>query len=146
MAGTIEYPLSNGGFALIDDDDYEKVSSFGKWYKNDGGYAVKKTRIHGKNISIRMHSLINDTPKGWHTDHINGDRLDNRKYNLRTVSAEMNAWNRHSVKIHRVYDDLPAHVSFDKSRSQFVATRTLRRRFTNRQDAIKFVKQGVDEL
>ena len=82
---------NTGNKALVDDDDYEKVISFGNWYENDGGYAVKKTRVGGKNVSIRMHSLINDTPKGWHTDHINGERLDNRKSNLRTATAELNS-------------------------------------------------------
>ena len=103
-----EITLKNtGNKVLFDDDDYEKVTSFGNWYENDGGYAVKKTRLNGKNISIRMHVLVNDTPKGWHTDHINGNRLDNRKANLRTATAQLNAWNRHRSKNHSVYDTLP---------------------------------------
>lgn len=146
MPGTVAYKLSNGGEAIIDAEDYEKVASFGKWYRNDSGYAVKKTRRNGANVSIRMHILINNTPKGLHTDHINGNRLDNRKSNLRSVSAAINAWNRHVDKDHHIYSDLPKGVSYDKSRNQYVATRIIRRRFDTMEQAINFVSSGVNEL
>ena len=137
---------NTGNKTFIDDDDYKLVTSFGNWYENDSGYAVKKTRVHGKNISIRMHSLINDTPKGWHTDHINGNRLDNRKDNLRAATAQLNAWNRHKERQHKVYDNLPKGMSFDKSRNQYIATKTIRRRFNTMEDAKNFIDSGVDEL
>jgi hypothetical protein len=142
----VEIVLGNtGNVAIIDDEDYDKVIAFGKWYENDSGYAIKKTRSQGNNIHIRMHSLINDTPKGMHTDHINGNRLDNRKTNLRTVTAEMNAWNRHKDRPHFVYPDLPKGVSFDKSRNQYVATRTLRKRFNTLDEAKLFASGSENE-
>lgn len=137
---------NTGNYATIDDDDYDKVIAFGKWYENDGGYAVKKTKVAGKNVSIRMHALINDTPKGWHTDHINGNRLDNTKANLRTVTAQANAWNRHKDKEHRVYNHLPKGMSFDKSRNQYIATKTIRKRFNTMEEAKLFIDSGVNEL
>lgn len=146
MAGTKDYPLSNGGTATIDAEDYALVESFGKWYKNDSGYAVKKTRVCGKNVSIRMHALINDTPKGLHTDHINGNRLDNRRANLRTVTAEMNAWNRHSDKNKAVYPELPKGITWDKSRNQYVASKVQRKRFNTLLEAKKFVAESENEL
>jgi hypothetical protein len=133
-------------FAKVDIEDLDKVLAFGKWYKNDNGYAMKKTRIKGANISLRMHVLINDTPKGYHTDHINGDKLDNRKVNLRTASAQMNSWNRHSDKNHSIYPDLPKGMSFDKSRNQYVATLTIRKRFNTIEEANNFMSKGIDEL
>ncbi len=140
-------PLSNTGrSAKIDDEDYEKVTSFGKWYESDNGYAIKKTKRKGKNLSIRMHILVNDTPKGLHTDHINGDRLDNRKANLRSVSAAINSWNRIRDRDHRVYKKLPRGMSFDKSRNQYIATRTIRKRFNTMKEAQNFINSGVDEL
>ena len=147
MAGeVVRYALSNGGHAIIDKEDLEKVRAFGNWYMNDGGYAVKKTRIAGRNVSVRMHALINATPKGWHTDHINGNKLDNRKANLRTATAQLNAWNVHKEKQHPVYSDLPKGVSFDKNRDQYIAMRVLRKRFDSLEDAIAFQSESVDEL
>jgi len=137
---------NTSNIVTIDDEDYDKVIAFGNWYENDSGYAVKKTRINNRNISIRMHAMINDTPKGWHTDHINGNRLDNRKENLRTVTAQMNAWNRHKDTQHRVYSDLPKGMSYDKSRNQYVATKIIRRRFNSMKEAKKFIDSGVNEL
>lgn len=59
---------------------------------------------------LRMHSLVNNTPKGAYTDHINGDKLDNRRSNLRTVTSSENSMNR---KIH--YTNISGHkgVRFD---------------------------------
>lgn len=137
---------NTGSFAMIDNEDYELVMSFGKWYENDQGYAVKKTKRNKKNISIRMHILVNKTPKYLRTDHINGNKLDNRKDNLRSVSAAINSWNRHTDRDHRVYEKLPKGMSFDKSREQYVATRTIRKRFNTMKEAQTFISSGIDEL
>lgn len=40
-----------------------------------------------------MHAVINKTPKGYDTDHINRNRLDNRRANLRTVTHQENLYN-----------------------------------------------------
>ncbi len=51
----VRIPLTNGGFAIVDYDDYQKVAKY-KWYgaKNHGNiYAMSTT---GK--SLRMHRLI----------------------------------------------------------------------------------------
>lgn len=94
--------LTNGGFALVDDQDYEFVT---KWnWQNMLGYAVRSVYVKnhnygkGKNRSInklvRMHRVINQTPVGFDTDHINGDKLDNRRSNLRNATRSQNAINR----------------------------------------------------
>jgi len=81
-------PLTQGKFALVDDDDYEKVSRL-SWYVDKRGYAVnKKIKI------TYMHRLIMNTPKEMETDHINGNKLDNRKINLRICTKSENMRNR----------------------------------------------------
>lgn len=79
-------------FALVDDVDVELVAGI-RWHVNDTGYAVNRT--HG--TTTRMHRLINKTPHKLFTDHKNGDTLDNRKSNLRTVTATENAKYKHGT-------------------------------------------------
>lgn len=73
------------GVALVDDADYELVAQY-QWHI-DRGYAART--IHGVGIEY-MHRLINQTPKGFSTDHVNGDKLDNRRANLRTCTQTLN--------------------------------------------------------
>lgn len=69
--------LGKGKSTKVDDDDYEKYNHL-VWHLSDTGYAVRKS---GK--TVRLHRLIMDCPEGMVIDHLNGDKLDNRKSNLR---------------------------------------------------------------
>ena len=86
-----EIKLSQGKVALVDKEDYDFLSQF-NWNFN-GRYAKMTVNEGGKYKTVLMHSLIMNTPKGKVTDHINGDKLDNRKENLRIVSQKKNMWN-----------------------------------------------------
>lgn len=77
-------PLTKGYLAKIDDSDFELVSRY-RWYYNEG-YAV----TYHKGKRIRMHRLILGTPQGCKTDHLNRDRLDNRRSNLRVCTTQQN--------------------------------------------------------
>jgi hypothetical protein len=81
-------PLTQGKFTLVDDEDFEKLNKF-KWYFHDG-YAIRQ--VKGK--IVRMHREIANTPIDMLTDHINGDKLDNRKVNLRPCTTAQNVQNR----------------------------------------------------
>jgi len=87
-----QIPLTQGNFALVDADDYDRLMQW-KWYF-DNGYARRNKYIDGKPIAVLMHSFIVQTPRGMDTDHINGDKLDNRKENLRICSHIKNGYNR----------------------------------------------------
>lgn len=87
-------PLTRGKFALVDDDDYEELSKY-KWRITSNGYALHtgprdKDR---KRKTFLMHRLIMDTPLGLCTDHKNGNKLDNRKENLRICTYSQNNYN-----------------------------------------------------
>lgn len=82
-------PLTQGKFAIVDDEDYERLVAMGKWqYVN--GYASKSI---WPNKAIKMHRLIANTPDGFETDHVNGNKLDNRRKNLRACTVSQNQWN-----------------------------------------------------
>ena len=84
--------LSQGKFALVDDEDFEHINQF-KWYYA-AGYARRNLRMkNGKRKIIFMHRIIAKTPEGMYCDHINGNTLDNRKSNLRNVTKNENNWN-----------------------------------------------------
>lgn len=90
-----EIVLTNGLIAKVDDDDFEWLSQY-KWGPTNG-YAMRSEiiKIAGKQKTkgIMMHREINKTPVGKETDHIDGDRLNNQKSNLRTATASENQAN-----------------------------------------------------
>ena len=82
--------LTQGHAAIVDDEDYELLSRF-KWHFHrvkgrEYGYA----RTSGKN-KILMHRLLLDAVQ---VDHANGNRLDNRRENLRSATQSQNGTNR----------------------------------------------------
>lgn len=103
--------LSQYKKALVDD---EFVIS-GKWSYRKDGYAFKV--INGK--GILMHKLILDCPKGLEIDHINGNKLDNRKSNLRIVTRSENCMN--TGKRNNTYSSRFKGVSFYKRLGNWTA-------------------------
>jgi HNH endonuclease/AP2 domain len=88
-----EIPLSDGSVALVDDDDYEWASQF-SWSANGNGYAVRGVHIGNRKYrKIYLHREIIGAKKGQKVDHINGNKLDNRKENLRLATPAQNAMN-----------------------------------------------------
>ncbi len=90
-------PLTQGKIALVDEEDFEYINQW-KWCYRQG-YAIRGEylgRVEGKSKTktISMHRLINSTANGLDTDHINGDKLDNRRSNLRSCEHRLNTQNR----------------------------------------------------
>jgi hypothetical protein len=50
-----------------------------------------------------MHRLILNPPAGFVTDHINGNRLDNRRINLRIATHRQNCQNQRPKGLHSQY-------------------------------------------
>lgn len=90
MTGKI--PLTQGKFALVDDDVYEWASKH-KWYAHRNGnkwYA----RRRGKPPDMKTIRLHNEIMKAGSVDHINGDGLDCRRENMRLATKSENSRNR----------------------------------------------------
>jgi hypothetical protein len=89
--------LTKGQTAIVCDCHYETVSGE-KWRAcrcwKKLVYAVRSIMVDGKKKVILMHSVINNTPPGMFTDHINGNPLDNRCCNLRSVTVQQNNLNK----------------------------------------------------
>ena len=80
---------AKNGYAIVD-ADMAWLADNHQFCLSDNGYA--KTDIDG--AGVRLHHLImGKPPKPLVTDHINRDRLDNRKSNLRFVTFRRNIQN-----------------------------------------------------
>lgn len=78
---------------ILDEDDFYKLSK-NKWYMFSSGYIGRNAIINGKNVTIFIHREIMNPCKENDIDHINRNKLDNRKENLREVSHKKNTENR----------------------------------------------------
>lgn len=89
----MEIPVSKNNIAYVDDEDYEKLSKY-KWSYHGDGYAARGYHSEGRLIIVKMHQEIIGKPqKGYEIDHFNGNKLDNRKCNLRVVTHQQNTFN-----------------------------------------------------
>lgn len=85
----IGYTLKNEPF-YFDLEDYDKIKDY-CWYIDNAGYVVNK-----KDDLIYMHRylMITDENSNMLVDHINHDKNDNRKSNLRIVTYSQNHQNK----------------------------------------------------
>jgi len=84
-------------FALVDDEDYVFLNRW-PWHLNCKGYAVRGRTKADVDVpggqTIFMHRVIAQTPKGMYTDHIDNDKLNNQRSNLRWCTNQENTRNR----------------------------------------------------
>jgi hypothetical protein len=92
IPGACWIQLGNAKFALVDEGDFLILNAH-RWseYK---GYSHRSSREDGICIRYSMHREIINAPPGVEVDHINGDRLDNRRSNLRLATRAQNAANK----------------------------------------------------
>lgn len=86
-------PLLHGKFAKVDNDDFDIINE-SLWTASKFGYAI--TRRNG--VGLWMHRIVSKCPDNLEVDHINGDKLDNRKLNLRHCTKVQNQGNRWKSK------------------------------------------------
>lgn len=84
----------NGHQTLVDDGTFKKYGHL-TWFLSDTGYAMRRPSLDdGTKVTIRLHRLVVNAPEGLVVDHLNGNKLDNRKSNLRVCTQADNAKNR----------------------------------------------------
>lgn len=75
---------------LFSDQDKEFVLSR-KWHITAQGYAATNVIKDGKKTTVLLHRMLLGLYNSeYHTDHINGNRLDNRRDNLRKCTQKEN--------------------------------------------------------
>lgn len=112
-----DLPLTKGMVALVDDEDYERLSLY-KWCasldsRGTKWYAKRWCRKDEKELwrtkLIRLHHFVldivpwRDLSPGHVVDHINHNSLDCRKENLEIITQEENmrrslGWRKKGIK------------------------------------------------
>ncbi len=98
LAGRAMVYMKDGSVALVNPEDVPMIRDH-TWH-SDGGYAKssRKCPDTGKCLKSKMHRLIAQPSGDLVVDHRNGNRMDNRRCNLRVVTASDNAKNRRPSK------------------------------------------------
>ena len=123
--------------ALIDLEDIDKVKDY-KWKLKDSGYACN-------NNCGYLHRFIMDCPDNMVVDHINHNRLDNRKSNLRICTQQQNSMNAGKRNDNK---SGTTGICWDKSRNKWKSYIDINNkrinigRFNTKEEAIEARKQA----
>ena len=90
--------LTQGKITLVSDEDFDLLKSHNWFYhksnhNGNGGYAERNVYVNGKQVSLKMHRVILNAQNNFEVDHINSDKLDNRRENLRLAKKGENQKN-----------------------------------------------------
>lgn len=84
--------IIRGESFLLDTKDVPLASKF-IWYANKDGYLVNVNKTREPNAILLHRFLFKNIPSGLCVDHINRNKCDNRRSNLRIVSYTQNNLN-----------------------------------------------------
>jgi hypothetical protein len=87
----VRIPLANGGTALVDDEDLERVQWFA-WRRDQKGYVI----AYMGHRYVFLHRHLLDAPTGVEVDHKDGDPLNNTRENIRLATRSQNEANKAS--------------------------------------------------
>jgi len=90
VPGAMWIALTRGAHALVDVDDFDRVTEAGPWHVVDKVSRGTQYARGGSADVYLHHFVLGASSVSGETDHINGNGLDNRKRNLRTTDASLN--------------------------------------------------------
>lgn len=122
MTTTIEIPLRNRagdlvGVALVGVEDAHLAEH--RWSLRPDGYVVR--RKNGRIVRLAREVMGLEIGDRRQVDHVNVSTLDNRRTNLRVVSAAQNCQNRKPMKSSSRFRG----VYWDSARGKYMARATL---------------------
>lgn len=147
---TVFVKMSNSDREMIVDSDVWESTKRFCWYENPHGYAETNVPIGlRKSRRVMFHVMVfSDCPSGLFRDHINGNRLDNRRANIRYVTTQQN--NHNHGKSKKNTSGHPG-VRWEADRGKWLARikfndRTINLgRYSNLEDAIKARKEAEEK-
>lgn len=86
-------PLTNGGFALVDEADADRVLSR-TWYWRKPNPTSRTVYAYSTKMAVPMHRFILGDEAGPVTDHKDGNGMNNTRHNLRPCNHAQNQCNR----------------------------------------------------
>lgn len=92
----LPYGKINKGYTTVDESMLPELLNF-TWFKTTQGYVATDMVENGKRRRVLLHRFILNAPERKVVDHINGNRLDNRKSNLRLCTQQQNTFNARST-------------------------------------------------
>lgn len=108
------------GWARVDRGDYEKVRPY-RWWVVDG-YACCSVTVDGFKTTMLMHRFVMDVPNGdpREVDHVNRNRMDNRRSNLQITDR----WGNEENHDRSGLASMKRGVSFEKKTGRWRAQAT----------------------
>lgn len=110
---TVKGTCPSGEEFYFDIQDLRKAKTF-TWYSSGSDFLKTCVNIYGK----PLYRLLIITPKGFEIDHINRNRMDNRRSNLRICTHQQNQFNQN---LQRNNTSGVIGVRFNKTRNKYVA-------------------------
>lgn len=92
--------FTNGQFTLVDDEDYDTVSKE-KWHSKEKRgvlYVAGRVVVNEEQVYTYIHRVIMSASLDEFVDHIDGNPLNNQRYNLRICTRSENMMNREKRK------------------------------------------------
>lgn len=138
----IGYTNRGNDIFYFDLDDYDLIKEY-TWYLNGRGYVC--AHQYGTGKEMRMHRFLTKAPQDKQVDHINHNKTDNRRSNLRLVTSSQNNMNRRKqsnstsgvtgISYYKRYDSWEAKIQINGKQIYLG-------RYKDKEDAIKARKEA----